>query len=134
MQIKLQIWDTAGDERFRAITSSYYRGAQGIIIVYSVADRGSFNHVTHWNDEIEKYAAEGVNRLLVGNKCDLERVVSNEEGQGLADTLGMKFLETSATDAISLDLAFRTVCPETQCTVVLQVRVTDTDGGALTLV
>jgi small GTP-binding protein len=66
--IKLQIWDTAGQERFRTVTSSYYRGAHAIIIVYDVSDLDSFQNVKHWLHEIDRYASENVNKLLVGNK------------------------------------------------------------------
>lgn len=65
-------WDTAGQERFRTITSSYYRGAHGIIVVYDCTDQESFNNVKQWLEEIERYACENVNQLLVGNKCDLQ--------------------------------------------------------------
>ncbi|KAG5463333.1 MAG: ras family-domain-containing protein, partial [Olpidium bornovanus] len=64
-------WDTAGQERFRTITSSYYRGAHGIIVVYDVTDSETFNNVKQWMQEIDRYANEGVNKLLVGNKSDL---------------------------------------------------------------
>lgn len=64
-------WDTAGQERFRTITSSYYRGAHGIIVVYDVTDMDTFNNVKTWLQEIDRYANEGVNKLLVGNKSDL---------------------------------------------------------------
>ncbi|ONM17715.1 Ras-related protein RABD1 [Zea mays] len=69
--VKLQIWDTTGQERFRTITSSYYRGAHGIINVYDITDMESFNNVKQWLDEIDRYANDSVRRLLVGNKCDL---------------------------------------------------------------
>ena len=87
--IKMQIvsfdlwkWDTAGQERFWTLTSSYYRGAHGIIIVYDVTNRDSFDNVRQWMTEIERFATENVNKLLIGNKCDLEekREVSFEEG------------------------------------------------------
>lgn len=96
--IKLQIWDTAGQERFRTITSSYYRGAHGIIVVYDVTDIESFNNVKQWLHEIDRYACENVNKLLVGNKSDLttKRAVTTEQAKEFADSLGIEFLETSA--------------------------------------
>merc|ERR1712164_51540 len=66
--IKLQIWDTAGQERFRTITSSYYRGAHGIIVVYDVTDQDSFDNVARWITEIERFAGQDVNKMMVGNK------------------------------------------------------------------
>jgi Ras-related protein Rab-1A len=66
-------------------------------MVYDITEKESFTNVTNWNNEIAKYASEGVRKLLVGNKCDLEnRAVSTEEGQEFANTQGIKFLETSA--------------------------------------
>ncbi|KMZ73101.1 Ras-related protein RIC1 [Zostera marina] len=106
--LKLQIWDTAGQERFRTITSSYYRGAHGIIVVYDVTDQESFNNIRQWLTEIDRYASDTVNKLLVGNKCDLtdSRVVSYEAGKALADEIGIAFLETSAKDATNVEEAF----------------------------
>ncbi|VEL25392.1 unnamed protein product [Protopolystoma xenopodis] len=106
--VKLQIWDTAGQERFRTITSSYYRGAQGIIVVYDVTDLQSFNNVSTWLREIELYAHMNVNRLLVGNKCDMatKKVVDTDRAYRYAEELGIPFLETSAKDATNVEEAF----------------------------
>ncbi|URE19494.1 GTP-binding protein [Musa troglodytarum] len=105
---KLQIWDTAGQERFRTITSSYYRGAHGIIVVYDVTDQESFNNVKQWLNEIDRYASENVNKLLVGNKCDLtaNKVVPYETAKAFADEIGIPFLETSAKNATNVGQAF----------------------------
>jgi len=112
--IKLQIWDTAGQERFRTITSSYYRGAHGIIIVYDVTDQESFNNVKQWMQEIDRYGTDNVRKLLVGNKCDLEtsRVVSFEDGQNFAESIGIPFAETSAKNGIAVEEAFNQMAAE----------------------
>lgn len=106
--IKLQIWDTAGQERFRTITSSYYRGAHGIIVVYDVTDQTSFNNVKQWLQEIDRYACDMVNKLLVGNKCDLvsQKVVDFHTAKEFADQLNIPFLETSAKSATNVEEAF----------------------------
>merc|ERR1712001_762460 len=112
--IKLQIWDTAGQERFRTITSSYYRGAHGIIVVYDVTDQESFNNVKQWLQEIDRYACENVNKLLVGNKCDLtnKKVVDYTSAKEYADQPGIPFLETSAKNATNVEQAFMTMAAE----------------------
>jgi len=112
--VKLQIWDTAGQERFRTITSSYYRGAHGIIVVYDVTDQESFNNVKQWMNEIDRYANEKVNKMLVGNKCDLtsKKVVQMEDAKQYAETLGIPFLETSAKDSTNVEQAFITMAAE----------------------
>ncbi|KAK9458554.1 ras-domain-containing protein [Lipomyces oligophaga] len=109
--VKLQIWDTAGQERFRTITASYYRGAHGIIIVYDVTDQESFNNVSQWLQEIDRYATEGVNKLIVGNKSDLEdkRVVEFKDAKEFADKLNIPILETSAKGATNVEQAFLTM-------------------------
>uniref|UniRef100_A0A8C4Y510 RAB1B, member RAS onco family n=1 Tax=Gopherus evgoodei TaxID=1825980 RepID=A0A8C4Y510_9SAUR len=112
--IKLQIWDTAGQERFRTITSSYYRGAHGIIVVYDVTDQESYSNVKQWLQEIERYASENVNKLLVGNKCDLttKKVVDYTTAKEFADSLGIPFLETSAKNATNVEQSFMTMAAE----------------------
>merc|ERR1740130_882215 len=81
--IKLQIWDTAGQERFRTISSTYYRGAHGIIVVYDITNMVSFDNVKRWLTEIDKYARENVNKLLVGNKMDLDTVADGDKSAAL---------------------------------------------------
>jgi len=106
-RVKLQIWDTAGQERFRTITSSYYRGAQGIIIVYDVTDQVTFTNTKNWLQEIERYAGGSVTKLLVGNKIDKSnRVVETAAGQDYAQGLGMSFIETSAKSCTNIDQVF----------------------------
>merc|ERR1712000_556 len=70
-RVKLQIWDTAGQERFRTITTAYYRGAMGILLVYDVTDEKTFNNIRTWFSNVEQHASEGVNKILIGNKCDM---------------------------------------------------------------
>jgi Ras-related protein Rab-1A len=110
----LQIWDTACQERFRAITNSYYRGANGFIVVYDINNRESFNNVEKWMGEIRRYADKYVSILLVGNVNDLEssKVISYDEGKELADRLGVKFFETSAKTNYNVREAFMTIASE----------------------
>ena len=112
--VKLQIWDTAGQERFRTITSAYYRGADGIIMVYDVTSSESFDHVEEWLSEVDRYANENTSKLLVGNKADLidEKQVTKETAQSFADKLSIPFLETSAKTATNVDTAFLTMAKE----------------------
>uniref|UniRef100_K3WH41 Uncharacterized protein n=1 Tax=Globisporangium ultimum (strain ATCC 200006 / CBS 805.95 / DAOM BR144) TaxID=431595 RepID=K3WH41_GLOUD len=112
--IKLQIWDTAGQERFRTITSAYYRGADGIIMVYDVTSQESFDHVNDWLNEVNRYASEGTCKLLVGNKSDISenRAVSYETAKAFADSLAIPFLETSAKNAQNVEEAFLTMASE----------------------
>ena len=89
-------------------------GAQGIIIVYDVTDRDTFDNVRTWITEIEKYSTAGVCKILVGNKCDMEdrRQVTYEEGKEFAGQFGMPFLETSAKATQNVDMAFDTMTRE----------------------
>jgi len=110
-RIKLQIWDTAGQERFRTITTSYFRGAQGIILVYDVTDRQTFASIRNWIAQIQMHADVNVNKVLIGNKCDMndQRAVSAEEGQALAEEYNIPFFECSAKQDIGVEKAFLTL-------------------------
>eukprot|EP01103_Thecamoeba_quadrilineata_P020542 TRINITY_DN8879_c0_g1_i1.p1 TRINITY_DN8879_c0_g1~~TRINITY_DN8879_c0_g1_i1.p1 ORF type:complete len:212 (-),score=33.99 TRINITY_DN8879_c0_g1_i1:65-679(-) len=108
-RINLTIWDTAGQEKFRSLTSSYYRGTQGIILVYDVTNTDSFKHLNVWLDEIKNYCMnENVVKLLVGNKIDKEneRVVSKQEATEYARSKGMVYLECSAKTTTGIQQAF----------------------------
>merc|ERR1719460_683102 len=96
--VKLQCWDTAGQDRFRSIVRSYYRGAAGALLVYDITRRESFEHVSQWIAEARQNADPDLVITLVGNKCDKasERQVSFEEGQHFAQRYGLYFTETSA--------------------------------------
>jgi len=114
-KVKLQIWDTAGQERFRTITTAYYRGAMGILLVYDVADETSFTNVRNWMRQIDQNAAENVNRILIGNKSDVdpsERKVSPEKGKALAAEYGIKFFETSAKLNTNVDESFMSIAKD----------------------
>ena len=108
--VKLQIWDTAGQERYRTITSAYYRGADGIIMVYDVTNEDSFRHINDWLLEVNRYASESTSKLIVGNKTDLpNRVISTEALKSYADQLQIPFIETSAFDASNVNEAFEQI-------------------------
>ena len=113
-KVKLQIWDTAGQERFKNITASYYRGGNGVLVVYDITERESFENLNSWLIEIEKNANKNVYKLLIGNKCDLEekRKVTYQEGKDFAESNGMKFIETSAKTASKVQEAFELLTNE----------------------
>ena len=111
--VKLQIWDTAGQERFRTITSAYYRGADGIIMVYDVTNQESFDHVQDWLQEVNRYSNESTVKLLIGNKSDrADKRISTQQGEEFAARLDMPFLETSAKTASNVEAAFLAMAAE----------------------
>ena len=107
-QVKLQIWDTAGQESFRSITRSYYRDAAGALLVYDITRRDSFLHLTRWLEEARQNGNPSMTVMLIGNKSDLEhrRAVSTKEGETFAQQNGLVFLETSAKTASNVEAAF----------------------------
>lgn len=107
-KIKLQIWDTAGQERFHTITTSYYRGAMGIMLVYDITNAKTFENISKWLRNIDEHANEDVEKMILGNKCDMEdkRQVNKERGDSIAREHCIPFLETSAKSNINVETAF----------------------------
>jgi len=108
--LKLQIWDTAGQERFRTITNAYYKGADGIIMVYDTTNQSTFDNMeNYWMKEVESYGQEGVEVVLIGNKVDVkgsEEGVKRETAESYAKEKGMQFAECSAKTAEGVTDAF----------------------------
>ncbi|MBA0817317.1 hypothetical protein Gohar_028221, partial [Gossypium harknessii] len=98
----------AGQESFRSITRSYYRGAAGALLVYDITRRETFNHLTSWLEEARQHANANMTVMLIGNKCDLShrRAVSTEEGEQFAREHGLIFMEASAKTAQNVEEAF----------------------------
>lgn len=110
LKVKILIFDTAGQERFKKISSLYYRGAQGVLFVYDITDRTSFDDINMWVGEINNNASDTINKMLVGNKLDLVRLrtVSTEQGEILAKEIGVKFAEISAKTGEGIQEMFMT--------------------------
>ena len=110
-EIKLKIWDTAGQERFRNITTQYYKGADGIVLVYDVSEEASFDKIKDWMDQIlSNTNKDEICLILLGNKCDIEkRSISYEQGKTLANELQVNFFETSAQTGQNIKEAFETL-------------------------
>ena len=108
VKVALQIWDTAGQEKYRSITSSYYKGAHGCLLVYDITRKVTFENIDKWLAEIKLSSNNEINMILIGNKCDLEdkREVSIEEAQNKAKLLNMAFMETSALNGTNVEKAF----------------------------
>ncbi len=106
--IKIQIWDTAGQEAFQAITRTYYKGAVGALLVYDITRHETFEHIDRWLNEIKANGSKDICCILIGNKKDLEdqRQVKYEEGEKLAKSNNLLFLETSAKSAENVQEAF----------------------------
>ena len=107
-EIKLKIWDTAGQERFRNITTQYYNGADGIVLVYDLTDEASFDKIRDWMDQIiSNTQRDNIGMVLLANKCDIEpRIVTEEQGNKLAEELKISYFETSALNGQGINEAF----------------------------
>nr|DAD17749.1 TPA_asm: hypothetical protein HUJ06_019212 [Nelumbo nucifera] len=96
-------------QQFTVCCVAYYRGAMGILLVYDVTDESSFNNIRNWIRNIEQHASDNVNKILVGNKADMDeskRAVPTSRGQALADEYGIKFFETSAKTNFNVEQVF----------------------------
>lgn len=113
-EIELSIYDTAGQERYQTITTSFYKKANGAIIVYSITDNFSFEKITHWIDVVKENSPEGIIIYLIGNKCDDDdnRVVPKNKGEELAKKYNIKFYETSAKNNINVNTLFMNIANE----------------------
>ncbi|KAJ1081126.1 hypothetical protein NDU88_001310 [Pleurodeles waltl] len=112
MTVKAQIWDTAGLERYRAITSAYYRGAVGALLVFDITKHQTYDCIERWLKELYDHADANIVVMLVGNKTDLTdsaREVPSEEAKMYAENNGLLFIETSALDSTNVELAFETI-------------------------
>jgi len=112
--IKLKIWDTAGQERFRNITQQYYKGADGIVLVFDLTDRNSFEKIREWMKQIQSYTQrDSIAIVLLGNKCDAEnKAVSAKEANDIASEYNMKFFETSAMNNTNIEESFKQLSTE----------------------
>ncbi|MFS7903503.1 putative small GTPase, P-loop containing nucleoside triphosphate hydrolase [Helianthus anomalus] len=114
-------------EFFLLATSAYYRGAMGILLVYDVTDESSFNNIRNWIRNIEQHASDNVNKILVGNKADMDeskRAVPTAKGQALADEYGIKFFETSAKTNLNVEQVFFSIAKD------IKQRLSETDTKA----
>lgn len=112
LKIKMQIWDTAGQERFKTITETYYKGAAGVVLVYAVNDRKTFNSLENWIKQISESQPQSMCKIIVGNKADVpdsQRQVSKAEGEALAKKYGIPFLESSAKNNTNINEIFETL-------------------------
>ncbi|TAQ84909.1 hypothetical protein B7494_g6756 [Chlorociboria aeruginascens] len=111
--MKLSLWDTAGQEEYRSVTRSYFRGASGALLVFDISRRQTFTHVTSWLNDLRQIAEPDIVVVLVGNKCDLDegdeskRQVTKEEAEGWAlKNEVLEYVETSAKSGEGVEMAF----------------------------
>lgn len=110
--VKLSIWDSAGQERFRTIVNTYYRGAHGIIVVYDTTDRDSFDHLSDWLHDVSELAEPNAKKMLVGTKVDMDgagRHVRKEAIESYSAAINVPFIETSSKTGLNVEQAFNQI-------------------------
>lgn len=108
-QVKIQIWDTAGQEKFKALTTQYYRRAQGIILFYDVTNKESFSHLQNWLESISNNTKVKIPVILIANKCDLEPRVQRSLAEEFAKEKQLHLFFTSAKTGENIEEAFRKI-------------------------
>ena len=114
-KVKIQIWDTAGQDRFRSITRNYYKGANGIVLIFDVTNKKSYENVKNWVKQIKEEVSSRVTIILVANKIDdvNHRIVTKEEGEKIANECGLMFFECSAKTGENIEHAFNELVKKT---------------------
>ncbi len=114
IDMKLTIHDTAGQERFKSLSTNYIKKANGILLVYDITEKNSFNNISKWMEDIDDEVGNKLPIILVGNKMDLkeERAVSKEEGEAMAIQYKIKFYETSSKNGDNVEKCILELCEE----------------------
>ena len=105
--IKVQVWDTAGEERYRSITNAYYRGAEGILIVFDVTNKESFKNIENWINEVTVFTGKDVIIICLGNKSDLKKSISNNTIEDFKKRTNLEILNVSAKTGDGVEEAFK---------------------------
>ncbi len=113
-KIKAQIWDTAGQEKYKSITGAYFKGSKGALVVYDITQKSTYESLEKWVNDLKSAGDPKITIILIGNKSDLEenRQVSKEQGEEKAKSFGCAFLETSALSGDNIDKAFNMMVKE----------------------
>ena len=113
-KIRFKIFDTAGQERFRSISTNYVKKANGILLMYDITSQESFNNIEKWMETIKQNSGNKMVIVLIGTKCDMieQRVIEKESGEDLAQRYGIHFFETSSKDNINIQKAFYDVAEQ----------------------
>jgi small GTP-binding protein len=130
LKIKLQVWDTGGQERFRTITRSYFRGSHGVLLAFDCTSRKSFESIDLWLKEIAKNADDNINKMIVGTKIDDKdkRVVFYDEALALANKYNLPYIETSALDGSNVEECFMSITTNIKTRLVIEGLKTSQDN------